>query len=145
MYKRIAAFIFFVISISCISGYWVSKINWVGQLGIFMFYRNYSFLKIWWQPSLLIFIIYLLLTAILTLSKAFTNKNVALTTNIILILLGLSALYYSYFNFRNNLSYRLLGERFHLGIYVFWLGFIAINLFFLFYKMKEVKPIDPTI
>lgn len=49
----------------------------------------------------------------------------------------LAGLYFTFSNFRNDLSHRLLGERFHLGIYLYWIGFCIISLFYALTSKKR--------
>ena len=48
------------------------------------------------------------------------------------MLIAVAGLYFSYHDFRNTLSHKLLGEGFHLGVYLFWLGWIGISIGLLF-------------
>jgi len=47
--------------ISIISGYLLSKVSWIGRIGINWFYSEYSIFKSWWKSSLLVFGIYIAL------------------------------------------------------------------------------------
>jgi len=121
-----------------IAGYLLSNITWIGQVGISLFYDQYQFLKVWWQAAMVVFgmllILYLLQSAIDKILTPFSAKLI----HIILILGACLGLYFSYQDFRQNLSHRLLGERFHLGVYLFWLGWICISIYFLL-KKKNAK------
>lgn len=44
-------------------------------------------------------------------------------------MIAVAGIYFSYLDFRRTLSHRWLGERFHLGVYLFWVGWIAITIF----------------
>ena len=44
------------------------------------------------------------------------------------VLIALVGLYFTYNDFRHTLSHRWLGERFHLGAYLFWIVWIAISV-----------------
>jgi hypothetical protein len=121
----------FLFLLSITSGYLMSKATWVSKIGMSLFYREYNFLKIWWKGSLLILGA---LTAIYFLHKWITLKCVpgqAKTLHRIACFLAVTGLYFTYNDFRHTLSHRLLGERFHIGLYLFWMGWIAIALFFL--------------
>ncbi|HVG40305.1 MAG TPA: hypothetical protein VM888_01745, partial [Chitinophagaceae bacterium] len=52
-------------------------------------------------------------------------------TFLLALAVALIGLYLTYRDFRQSLSHRLMGERFHTGAYLFWLGWISIALFFL--------------
>ena len=114
---------------SLITGHLLSSISFVGRAGISLFYTQYQFLKNWWKGSLLVFIVWVALFII----QNFLYKKIAgSTSNIIqtaLLLIGIAGILFSYSDFRHTLSHRWLGERFHLGVYLFWLGWIAITIF----------------
>lgn len=115
-----------------LSGILTSGISLVGRVGVNTFYRNYRFFKVWWQAALVCLLLLVLVTLLLyTIDKKFKGtKRMLLLTGFLLVFLG--ALYITYSDFRNSLSHRWLGERFHLGIYLYWLGFCIADLFFLF-------------
>ena len=52
-------------------------------------------------------------------------SNAAMAISVVIALIGL---YFSYNDFRHTLSHRWLGERFHLGAYLFWIVWIAISV-----------------
>lgn len=127
-------FIFFLALLSGISGYLMSKASLVGRMGINLFYKEYKFLKVWWQGALVVFGVLLLLTIL----QGFVQNKLALRKakmiHIAAILAALAGLYFTYNDFRHTTTHRLLGERFHLGGYLFWLGWIMISLFYLTQK-----------
>lgn len=128
--KRNSALITFLLLLSMLSGYLFSKVSWVGKVGIRWFYKEYGFLKIWWQAALVVFAILLALYLLhFFLQKKFSGK--ASLYHIAGILLAIVGLYFTYADFRETLSHRWLGERFHLGAYCFWFGWISICVFFL--------------
>ena len=55
----------------------------------------------------------------------------AKTIKLFFLLVCLAGLYFTFRDFRTTLSHRWLGERFHLGIYLYWIGLCIISLFFL--------------
>jgi hypothetical protein len=114
---------------SGLSGFLMSKISIVGKMGIFLFYRNYSFLKIWWQPAMLVFIIYYLAIAVFRFSSLLMGKRVGTFIGLPATFIAISGLVYSYYDFNHDVSHRLLGTGFHVGVYLFWLGLIIIYLF----------------
>jgi hypothetical protein len=54
------------------------------------------------------------------------------------LVLALIGLYFTYQDFRHNTAHRWLGERFHLGGYLFWIGWMAISVFYLIKKGPAV-------
>ena len=122
---------FFIVILSIASGYLMSKASLVGKAGMSLFYREYNFLKAWWKGALLIFFV---LTAIYFLHWFIQQRCTARqgkTLHRISCFLALAGLYFTYDDFRHTISHHLLGERFHIGVYLFWIGWIAITLFFL--------------
>ncbi|MCD2423153.1 cytochrome d ubiquinol oxidase subunit II [Niabella pedocola] len=114
-----------------LSGILTSGISLVGRVGVNTFYRNYRFFKIWWQAALVCFLLLALVALLLySIDKKFNgSKRLIFLTGFLFVFLG--GLYISYADFRNSLSHRWLGERFHLGIYLYWLGSCITDLFFL--------------
>ena len=60
------------------------------------------------------------------------------------LLAALAGLYFTYYDFRHTTTHRLLGERFHLGGYLFWIGWIIISVYYLTQKKQIVEPIPIT-
>ena len=114
-----------------ITGYLLSGISFVGRTGINLLYTEYKFLKTWWKGALIVFVVWLLFYGLQFLITRKYNKATANIINITALLIAIAGLVFSYLDFRNTLSHRLLGERFHLGVYLFWLGWIAISFFLL--------------
>ncbi len=124
--------------LSLVSGILCSGISMVGRLGVNLFYKEYRFFKIWWQGALVCFGLMLLVLAVLY----FLDKRLKPVAGKLVMwsffLVCLAGLYFTYRDFRTDLSHRLLGEKFHLGIYLYWIGFSIISLFFAL--TKKAKP-----
>ena len=129
--KKAAFLIVLLAVLSVLSGYLMSRASLVGRAGISLFYKQYRFLKVWWQGALVVFIIWLALFLLQGwLQRKWTGtKNYLL--HIIAFAIALAGLYITYFDFRHTLTHRLLGERFHIGAYLFWIGWMIISLFYL--------------
>ncbi len=123
--------------IAPLSGYLLSKASLIGRTGINLFYKEYKFLKTPWKGTLLILatlsILWLVHGAI---QKRMSNKT-RMALHILLAVLGLVGLILTYQDFRNSLSHRLLGERFHLGAYLFWVAWLIISFSFVFQGKKQ--------
>src|SRR5207249_10826797 len=128
--KRKSGIILFLAILSFISGYLMSKASLVGRAGISLFYREYTFLKVWWKGALLILASFGLLFIVQGLIQRLGRKK-AITIHIIACILAMSGLYFTFSDFRHSVSHHLLGERFHLGMYLFWIGWIIISLSYL--------------
>lgn len=121
-----------------VDGFLLSGISLIGRAGISLFYTKYKFLKTWWKGALIVFFVWIILFAIQSaLNKKGIKKRVLLI-NAVCLLLAIIGLYFSYADFRNALSHRWLGERFHLGVYLFWLGWIGISVYQLIKKRDNI-------
>jgi hypothetical protein len=137
MHKRYMLLLFlFVLSI--ISGFLMSKASWVSRVGMSLFYRQYNFLKVWWKGGLAVFLVWMLFFGVQGLVQKKLSRAMAVRVHILAGVLALLGLYFTYNDFRNTLSHNLLGERFHLGAYLFWIGWLFISGFFIL-----EKPADP--
>ena len=123
--------------LSIISGVLLSKASLVGRTGINLFYKEYKFLKLWWQGSLVVFATLLLVFGIHSLLEKRFRGKVANIIHILSIVVALTGLYFTYQDFRHSVSHRLLGERFHLGAYLFWTGWVMIGVYFLLVKTNK--------
>lgn len=137
MDKRSAVFIFILAIMSAVSGYMMSSMSWIGRIGMTMFHKEYSFLKVWWQGALLVFGIWLIIFAGHSIVKKRVSKASALAANLISLIMAIGGLYFTYSDFRNDFSHGIMGEPFHVGFYLFWLGWIGISLFFLAQKSSR--------
>lgn len=117
--------------LSILSGWLLSKASLVGRVGISIFYKQYHFLKIWWQGALVVFITLMILFILQGLANRRLSKSKANILHITMLFLCMSGLYFTYSDFKHTTTHRLLGERFHLGAYIFWLGWMMISLFYL--------------
>jgi hypothetical protein len=127
--KRGTGLLLFLAILSVVSGYLMSKASLIGKAGMSLFYQEYNFLKSWWKGALLIFILLLILYAVhIMLLKKYPLVK-AKTITIVSCIIAIIGLYFTYNDFRHTLSHRLLGERFHLGVYLFWIGWMVISLF----------------
>ncbi len=136
----------FVISLalfSLLTGYLLSAISFTGKAGISLFYTEYQFLKTWWKGALLVFVVWIVLFTILHTISKIVSKAASGIIFTVSLLTALTGLLFSYADFRNSLSHRWLGERFHLGIYLFWLGWMAIVLFLLLKKKTPFQDFAP--
>ncbi|HEX2535143.1 MAG TPA: cytochrome d ubiquinol oxidase subunit II [Chitinophagaceae bacterium] len=127
--------------LSGISGYLLSKASGIGRLGINLFYKEYRFLKVWWQGGAVVFGTLLLLFFLQGWAARRLAPGKARLVHLLCILAALAGLYFTYNDFRHTLSHRLLGERFHLGAYLFWAGWILVSLFYLALRPRRTVPV----
>lgn len=134
--KRMLPFVLYLAAISLLSGFMLSKASFVGKVGISLFYKEYSFLKVWWQAGLLVFAVLMILFIIQAVIYNRANKRIAVGAQITSIFIALAGLILSYNDFRDDISHRWMGERFHIGVYIFWIGWISIGIYLLMQKKK---------
>ena len=95
---------------------------------------------------MVVLVVYIGLWLLHQLTNSRFNRNRAILAHSLMLFIYLAGLYFTYQDFRTDLSHRLLGERFHLGAYLFWLGAIMIAIFYLFknnsYKPSPISRID---
>ncbi len=125
--------------------YLISKISWIGKLGIATVHKEYRLLRSDWKTFLLLFGLQIILIITLMVIR---TKRPGIKTLVISLLLTLGALglFLTFRDFIYTYTHRLLKERFHLGFYLFWMGWIGTCIFFL--TLKEQKdsgpfPLDP--
>jgi hypothetical protein len=109
----------------------MSKPSLVGRIGIDLFYKQYQFLKIWWQGAILVFITWMILLgfqAYLLKKLSILKSRIVLFSSILIAIIGF---YFTWDDFRQTTTHRWLKERFHIGAYLFWLGWILISIFLL--------------
>lgn len=136
--KRKSLLVLFLLVLSGIAGYVLSKASLVGKAGISLFYTQYKFLKTWWQGGLVVFAVWMLLFFLQGLAQRKWSTAASRLVHFAAIIAALAGLYFTYQDFRHTLSHRWLGERFHLGGYLFWIGWMAVSLFYLT-ENKKVK------
>ena len=136
--KRISLLVVFLAALASLSGYLMSKASFIGRLGMTFVYKEYRFLKTWWKGALFVFIVWMVILIIQAILERKLSKQKATIAYIIFILFALIGLYFTYSDFQHTTSHRWLKEKFHIGAYLFWTGWIIISVFFMVQKRKEI-------
>ena len=136
--KRISLLVVFLAALAALSGYLMSKASFIGRLGMTFVYKDYRFLKTWWKGALAVFIVWMILLIIQAVVEKKLSKQKATVVHVVFILLALAGLYFTYSDFRHTTSHRWLKERFHIGAYLFWLGWVIISAFCIVQKRKDI-------
>ncbi|MGN7787183.1 cytochrome d ubiquinol oxidase subunit II [Niabella sp. 22666] len=142
MKRNYLLLVFILVFLSLLSGNLTAGVSLVGKIGISFFYKQFSFFQSWWQSSLVCLALMLVVGAILYFIDRSTN---GLKRKIVLIacfLIFLAGLYFTFSDFRTDLTHRWLGERFHVGVYLYWIGFGIISLFFALTEKKKITVSD---
>ncbi|MDH7463383.1 cytochrome d ubiquinol oxidase subunit II [Chitinophagaceae bacterium 26-R-25] len=130
--KRLLPLSVFLAVLSVIAGFLLSRMSFIGRVGISFFYKEYTFMKTWWKGTLVIFAALFLL---MLLQDAVDRKLVKKRANsfqLLVLTAAVVGIYFTYRDFQYYYAHRWLKEKFHLGGYLFWIGWAAISLYFLF-------------
>ena len=85
----------------------------------------------WYQGGAVVFAVLLVLFIIQYIVDRKLSVRAARTVQVIAFLAALGGLWATYSDFRTDFTHNILKERFHLGAYLFWVGWISISLFLL--------------
>lgn len=140
--KRKSLLVLILLVLAGIAGYVLSKASLVGRVGISLFYKQYKFLKVWWQGGLLVFFVWMALFFLQGWAQRKLSPMASRLLQIGTLVTALIGLYFTYQDFRHTTSHRWLGERFHLGGYLFWIGWIIISVFYLIETRKPAAPVN---
>ena len=136
--KRVSLLVVVLAALAWLSGYLMSKASFVGRLGMTYIYQEYRFLKTWWKGALVAFFVWMVVLAIQAIAEKKLPKTKATVVHVTFILLALLGLYLTYSDFQNTTSHRWLKEKFHIGAYLFWLGWIIISAFSIVQKKEDI-------
>jgi hypothetical protein len=140
--RRISLLIAFQALFTLLQTCLISKISLIGKVGIALFYKEYTLLRSGWKTFFLFFAIQLAVMAILYVVSKRSSKKAARLVAYVLIGMALVGLWFTFDDFLHTYSHRLLKERFHLGFYLFWAGWIISCVFFIRNPMKKNEPVQ---
>lgn len=144
MKRNYLLLVFILVCLSLLSGNLTAGVSLVGKIGISFFYQQFSFFQSWWQSSLVCLALMLIVGTLLY----FTDRSLSgLKRKVVLIitfLIFLAGLFFTFRDFRTDLTHRWLGERFHAGIYLYWIGFCIMSLFFALTEKKTITTVSDT-
>ena len=126
---------------SLLSGIMISKMSFIGKIGITIIYNEYTILKSWWKTALLLFAIQAVIFIVLSIWNEKTTKRFKrLLLPLIFLFMGIIGLIYCYYDFTET-SHRLLKKTFHFGLYIFWFPWFGNCIFFMTKKSQKVEEI----
>jgi hypothetical protein len=134
MNKKLITLNAILIPLAVIIGWTLSKATIVGKVGIHLLHREYAFLNSWWKGALFVGSIWLVLEIIQYRIWNRYRRNINFAIQATFIFLAVLGLYFTYLDFR-TFSHGLLGDRFHIGGYLFWIGWCIISIFFI--KLRD--------
>jgi hypothetical protein len=135
--RRNFPFVVYLACLSALSGWLMSRMSWIGRVGINLMHKEYKFLKTWYQGAAVVFGVLMVLFIVQSLVQKRMPVATRRVAHIIALLVAIAGLYFTYSDFRGDISHNLLKERFHLGAYLFWFGWISICIFFLTAKDRR--------
>ena len=138
MAKKISILVLCLAALAALSGYLMSKASFIGRIGMTFIYKEYGFLKTWWKGALFVFIVWMILLVIQIIVDKKLSRQTATIIHFIFILLALAGLYFTYSDFQHTTSHRWLKEKFHIGGYLFWLGWIIMCVFCMVQKQNKI-------
>jgi len=135
--------------LSWLEAWLISKISFVGRVGIATIHKEYGFLRSGWKTFFLLFGIQAAIIIALNIIQKKLPKKTTLIITSTLLLLGAIGLFITYQDFRHTYTHRILKDQFHLGFYLFWLGWIGSCLFFIIHllwkRADATFPLDPNM
>jgi hypothetical protein len=131
MVRRYGWIVLVLLLLAGISGYLMSQPSAIGKVGIGFFYREYSFLRVWWEGAAVVFIVWMILFAVQGWFRNRMPWRKTMVLYLVFIVLGFVGFYFTRYDFTHTLTHRLLKTRFHIGAYLFWVGWVLIPIFFL--------------
>lgn len=135
----------FLAALSAVSGYLMSNMSWIGRVGVNLMHKEYKFLKTWWQGGGVVFGVLLLLFGIQYLLQRKLPFVLAKVVHVLLFGAAVYGLYFTYSDFSDDWTHKLLREVFHVGAYMFWAGWMFISIFFLTERRKVVTVPGSTV
>ena len=137
MMKRNGLFALFLLGTAALSGWLMQKPSLVGRVGIAVMYKEYSFLRTWWKTALIEAGVFFFLLVLISLLRNKLSISAFRVLLIVLLLCGLVGFYFTWTDFHETTTHRWLKERFHMGAYLFWVGFLSIPVYFFFQPVRK--------
>lgn len=146
MLRRNLLFVVFLLLLSAISGWLIHKMSLLGRIGISLIHKEYGFLKNPITAGGAVFGVLLLLFILQLVAVRRLQRSRANLINAVAMLLAIGGLYVTYNDFHSDITHRLLKERFHLGFYLFWIGWMCISMYmFVTRDAQQAQPSEPEI
>jgi hypothetical protein len=136
MDKKIISLNAILVPLAVITGWTLSKATIIGKVGIHFLHGEYAFLNSWWKGALFVLGVWIVMEIIQYRIWKKYRPNINRAVQISFISLAVLGLYFTYIDFR-TFSHGLLGERFHIGGYLFWIGWSIISIYFMKFRNDE--------
>lgn len=139
MLRRNLLFVVFLLALSSLSGWLIHRMSLLGRIGISLIHKEYTFLKNPFTAGGAVFGVLLVLFLLQLSAVRKMSRNRSNLINAVAMLLAIGGLYVTYNDFQTDITHKWLKERFHLGFYLFWIGWICISMY-LFVTGKAQRP-----
>lgn len=133
--KNVSILALFQALSSVISGILISKMSFIGRVGINMMHREYLIFKTWWKTALLFFVTQLVLILILEILRKISPKFQKIISFLLVIIGGVGA-YLTYIDFTTT-SHKMMKMSFHSGFYLFWVSWFITCFYYLFQRFPQ--------
>ena len=130
--RRIYVLLLCQLLLCLLETYLISKISLIGKIGIATVHHEYALLRSFWKTYGLLSLLQVALIITLYMLGKRSSKKITNLVSTILLVVGLLGFLVTFQDFLHTYTHRLLKERFHLGLYIFWLSWMSSCLFFLF-------------
>ncbi len=140
--KRTIPFLLLLAGLSAVSGFLMSNMSWIGRIGINLIHKEYKFLKVWWQGALAVYVALLLLFVVQYIIQTRTHFVVCKLLHVLCFAAAIGGLYFTFSDFSNDITHRMLRDVFHVGAYLFWVGWMLISVFFLAIRRSIITNSD---
>jgi len=139
MTRRNIPFVLYLLVLSAVAGWLLHRMSWIGRVGINLIHKEYKFLKVWWQAGAFVFITLLILYILQYFATRRLRRSSANIVNGVALAVAVGGLYLTYSDFHSDFSHNILKERFHLGAYLFWVGWISISLYLFATRKQQLR------
>lgn len=140
--KRTIPFLMLLAGLSAVSGFLMSNMSWIGRIGINLIHKEYKFLKVWWQGALVVYVALLVLFIVQYIIQKRTHFVVGKLLHVLCFAAAIGGLYFTFSDFSNDITHRMLRDVFHVGAYLFWVGWMLISVFFLAIRRSIITNSD---
>ncbi|PQJ10038.1 cytochrome d ubiquinol oxidase subunit II [Flavipsychrobacter stenotrophus] len=140
--KRTIPFLLLLAGLSAVSGFLMSNMSWIGRIGINLIHKEYKFLKVWWQGALAVYVALLVLFVVQYIIQKRTHFVVGKLLHVLCFAAAIGGLYFTFSDFSNDITHRMLRDVFHVGAYLFWVGWMLISIFFLAIRRAVITNSD---
>lgn len=127
---------------SLISAILISKMSFIGKIGVSTFYSQYAVFKTWWKTAILLFIVQFILLLFLQTFRSRVSSGFARALAVLLAVIGAVGFYLSYVDFTTT-SHKMMKFSFHFGFYLFWIAWLITCGYFLLAKEAKQTPPPP--